>query len=185
MNTSTDTFSAFDRDMMTRALQAAEDAASLGEVPIAAVIARQNQFLLCAANATEHLQNAVAHAEIRAISEACRLLKTRYLDDCTLYVTLEPCPMCAGAIIQARIPRLVYAAPDPKAGAIDSKIRLFEYQFPHHPTLECGLCANESAALLKDFFRHKRRQNKLLGNKRCRRNLAIQALEARRQSEEI
>ena len=146
-----------DLDFMRQALALAEQAAALGEVPVGCVVVREGQVVGRGFNRRESARSALAHAELLAIDEACRTLGGWRLWQCTLYVTLEPCPMCAGAIINARIPRGVYAAPDPKAGVCGSVTDLFALPFNHHPVVESGPLAAESAALLRSFFRRLRR----------------------------
>ena len=141
---------------MREALRLAEAAAEDGEVPVGCVITLGERIVGRGRNRREKDKNALAHAEIEAIDEACRTLGGWRLWQCTLYVTLEPCPMCAGAILNARIPRVVCGALDPKAGACGSVTDLFAMSFNHHPRCESGLLADESAAALRAFFRAKR-----------------------------
>ncbi|HIT34250.1 MAG TPA: nucleoside deaminase [Candidatus Faecousia intestinigallinarum] len=145
-----------DQDFMRQALALAGEAAAMGEVPVGCVIVRGGKIVGRGRNCREERKSALAHAEIAAIQEACRTLGGWRLWDCTLYVTLEPCPMCAGAILHARIPRVVYAAKDEKGGACGSVCDLFAMDFNHHPKVEAGLLEAESAALLQDFFRQLR-----------------------------
>ncbi len=143
---------------MTRALDLARTAAAIGEVPVAAIITRGDQIIAEAANSMRADGNATAHAEMKAIAMACAVLGQERLDDCDLWVTLEPCAMCAGAIAHARIARLYYAAPDPKGGAVDHGPRLFGQPTCHHrPEVYGGIGEEASAAMLRDFFRDKRR----------------------------
>ena len=142
-----------DRYFMTQALALAREAAADGEVPVGCVITRGEEIVGRGRNRREKDRNALAHAEIEAIADACRNLGGWRLWECTLYVTLEPCPMCAGAIINARIPRVVYGASDKKYGACRSVCSLFSMDFNHHPTVESGLMEEEVAALMQDFFR--------------------------------
>jgi tRNA(adenine34) deaminase len=142
---------------MRRALDAARKAAADGEVPVGAVIMRGTEILAVAANATRSGQDPTAHAEIVAIREACNTLGTDRLTDCDLWVTLEPCAMCAGAIAHARIARLYYAAPDPKGGGVEHGARVFAHPTCHHrPDITTGLGETESAALLRSFFADRR-----------------------------
>ena len=141
---------------MDAALELAKEAAAEGEVPVGCVIVRNGEIVGRGRNRREKDKSALAHAEIEAIGEACRNLEGWRLWECTLYVTLEPCPMCAGAIINARIPRVVYGAGDVKCGAARSVCALFDMAFNHHPTVEAGLLEEECAALLQDFFRELR-----------------------------
>ena len=153
-------FSESDVRMMRMALEEAAAAAAAGEVPVGAVIAQGDRTVARAHNLTETRQSAVAHAEVLAIGEACRALGRRRLSDCTLYVTLEPCPMCAGALIGARIGRVVFASRDARAGALGSLLDLRAYPLESRPTCACGLLADEAQTLLRDFFadlRHRER----------------------------
>ena len=139
--------------MMHLALQQAQEAFDAGEVPVGCVIAdREGQIIGRGRNRREETHRADAHAEIEAIGEACAALGTWHLEDCTLYVTLEPCPMCTGAIINARIGTIVYGAKEPNFGSCGSVINLFEERYGHHPKLYGGVLAEECAAILKRFF---------------------------------
>lgn len=146
-------FTRADESFMHRALELAGKAASLGEVPVGAVVVWKGINIAEGYNRRETGKNALCHAELLAIDEACRVLGGWRLWQCTLYVTLEPCPMCAGAIVNARIPRVVFGAPDPKAGSCGSVVDLFSLGYNHRPAVESGLLAGESAALLKAFFK--------------------------------
>ena len=137
---------------MDAALALAKEAAAEGEVPVGCVIVRGGQIVGRGRNRRETARNALAHAEIEAIGDACRNLGGWRLWDCTLYVTLEPCPMCAGAIINARIPRVVCGAKDAKAGSCGSVCDLFSMDYNHHPAICYGVRESECAALLTDFF---------------------------------
>ena len=141
-----------DAVFMKEALLLAQQAAAEGEVPVGCVIVRGDEIVGRGRNRRETQKTALGHAEIEAIADACRKLGGWRLWECTLYVTLEPCPMCAGAIINARIPRVVFGASDEKCGACGSVCDLFSMDFNHHPQVEKGVCEAESAALLKDFF---------------------------------
>jgi tRNA(adenine34) deaminase len=153
----TETEIATDERMMRRALELAEGAAGQGDVPIGAVVARGDEVLGQAGNERELRRDPTAHAEVLALREAAERLGGWRLLETTLYVTLEPCPMCAGAITLARVPRLVYGAADPKGGAVGSVIDLFaEPVVNHRPAVENGLLAEESAALLEAFFASRR-----------------------------
>ena len=146
-----------DERMMRRALEAAERAAAHGDVPIGAVVARGDQVLGAAGNERELRRDPTAHAEVLALRQAAERLGGWRLLETTIYVTLEPCPMCAGAISLARVPRLVYGAADPKGGAAGGVIDLFaEPVTNHRPAVEGGLLAAESAALLNGFFASRR-----------------------------
>lgn len=141
-----------DRFFMEQALELAKKAAAEGEVPVGCVIVRGDEIVGCGRNRREKDKSALAHAEVEAIAQACKTLGGWRLWECTLYVTLEPCPMCAGAIVNARIPRVVFGAEDKKCGACGSVCDLFSMAFNHHPQVESGLCQEEAAALLSDFF---------------------------------
>ena len=141
-----------DRYYMEQALALAREAAAEGEVPVGCVIVRGDEIVGRGKNHRETGRTALGHAEIQAISQACEALGGWRLWECTLYVTLEPCPMCAGAIINARIPRVVYGASDAKCGAVRSVCSLFDQAFNHHPVVECGIREEECAALLTEFF---------------------------------
>ena len=144
-------------DPMRRALDIARQAAAEGEVPVGAVVMRDGQVIATGANATRSGNDPTAHAEIVAIRAACVALGTDRLTDCDLWVTLEPCAMCAGAIAHARIARLIYAAADPKGGGVEHGARVFSHPTCHHrPDITTGLGEAESAALLRSFFVAKR-----------------------------
>ncbi len=146
-----------DEQMMRRALELAERAAGHGDVPIGAIVARGNEVLGAAGNERELRRDPTAHAEVLALRQAAQHLGGWRLLETTIYVTLEPCPMCAGAITLARVPRLVYGAADPKGGAVGSVIDLFaEPVSNHRPAVEGGLLAPESAVLLESFFSSRR-----------------------------
>ena len=137
---------------MKLALQEANNAYSLGEVPIGAVIVYNNKVISTGFNYREKSNNALYHAEIIAINKACNYMNSWRLIDCDIYVTVEPCPMCAGAIINSRIRNLIFGANDPKAGCCGSIINLFDLAFNHIPTFEGGILQQESSELLKSFF---------------------------------
>ena len=141
-----------DLEFMDAALALAKEAAADGEVPVGCVIVRGGEIVGRGRNRRETDKTALGHAEIEAISDACKNLGGWRLWDCTLYVTLEPCPMCAGAIINARIPRVVYGASDDKCGACGSVCNLFNMGFNHHPEVKEGVRQAESTALLTAFF---------------------------------
>ena len=142
---------------MRRALDIARQAAAEGEVPVGAVVMRDGQVIATGTNATRSGNDPTAHAEIVAIRAACVALGTDRLTDCDLWVTLEPCAMCAGAIAHARIARLFYAAADPKGGGVEHGARVFSHPTCHHrPDITTGLGEAESAALLRSFFVAKR-----------------------------
>ena len=145
-----------DLELMGVALELAREASDAGEVPVGCVIARNGEIVGRGRNRRETDKNALAHAEIEAINDACRNLGGWRLWDCTLYVTLEPCPMCAGAIVNARLQRVVFGASDKKCGACGSVCDIFSMDFNHRPQVETGLLAEESAALLENFFKNLR-----------------------------
>jgi tRNA(adenine34) deaminase len=145
-----------DRYFMEEALKLAREAAAEGEVPVGCVITRRGEIVGRGRNRREQDKTALAHAEIEAIGQACARLGGWRLWECTLYVTLEPCPMCAGAIINARIPRVVYGASDAKFGAARSVCALFDMKFNHHPVVEAGIREEEAAALMTEFFQNLR-----------------------------
>ena len=145
-----------DEQFMREALVLAQAAFDEGEVPVGCVVTLDDRVVGRGRNRRETAKSALAHAEIEAIAEACRTLGGWRLWRCTLYVTLEPCPMCAGAIINARIPRVVFGAPDPKAGSCGSVTDLFALPYNHRPAYEGGVLEEECAQLLRDFFRELR-----------------------------
>lgn len=147
-----------DEYWMRLALEQAEIAASLGEVPVGAVVVCNGQVIARAYNLREHQKNALYHAELLAIQAACQTLRGWRLHQCELFVTLEPCPMCAGAIVNARVKRVVYGAPDPKAGACGSVFNLFDYPLNHCPEVCAGVLQQEASQQLKDFFQQLRRK---------------------------
>ncbi|MDL2218768.1 nucleoside deaminase [Ruminococcaceae bacterium OttesenSCG-928-O06] len=153
-----------DTELMRLALEEARLAVAEGEVPVGAVVAKDGQVVARAHNRRETDKSATAHAELLAIEAACKKLGGWRLWQCDLYVTLEPCPMCAGAVVNSRIRRLVYGAKDPKAGCCGSVTDLFALPFNHAPVVQGGLLEEESTALLQDFFaslRKKRAEQKL------------------------
>lgn len=140
---------------MRRAIALAEQAAGMGEVPVGAVIVRRSTGEIVGEgyNRRETDRHALAHAELMAIDAACRKLGGWRLPDCALYVTLEPCPMCSGAIIQARIDEVWFGASDPKSGAVCSVQQMFALPYNYHPEVHAGLMQEECSALLSAFFR--------------------------------
>ena len=144
----------FDREHYMRlALELAREAADAGEVPVGCVVVDSGGNVIgTGRNRREESHRADAHAEIEAIGMACKALGTWRLTDCTLYVTLEPCPMCAGAIINSRIPTVVFGAKEENFGSCGSVINLFEERYGHHPAIFGGVCADDCAGLLSDFF---------------------------------
>lgn len=151
-----------DEFYMREAIELARQAAAEGEVPVGAVVVKQStgEIVGRGRNRRESDRSPLAHAEIIAIDEASRTLGGWRLVDCALYVTLEPCPMCAGAVINSRPERLVYGAADPKAGSCGSVIDLFSLPYNHIPRIERGVLAEECAALLSEFFRELRERKK-------------------------
>lgn len=142
-----------DEQFMALALQEAQKAYALGEVPVGAVIVQKGNVISSGYNLRETGKKATAHAELIAIERACEALGGWRLPDCTLYVTLEPCPMCAGAIINARIDRVVFGAYDYKAGSCGSMVNLFEIDYNHKPELKAGVLQEECVGLLRQFFK--------------------------------
>ncbi len=142
---------------MKAALLLAEEAGSRGEVPVGCVITdAAGQIIGRGRNRRVEACDATAHAEMEAIREACAARGDWRLEDCTLYVTLEPCPMCAGAILNARIPRVVFGAREPATGSCGSVIDLFSENYGHRPAVFADMCGEESRSLLRDFFRNRR-----------------------------
>ena len=142
---------------MAAAVELARKAAALGDVPVGCVIVRGGEIIAWGKNTKEIAKNAVCHAEINAISEACEKLKSFRLSDCALYVTMEPCPMCAGAIISARIPQIYYGCRDENFGSCGSVINLFMERYGHHPKIVGGICEEQSKEILEEFFGRLRR----------------------------
>ncbi|MFK7965019.1 MAG: tRNA adenosine(34) deaminase TadA [Burkholderiaceae bacterium] len=152
----------FDSAMMRQALDQAHNAQILGEVPVGAIVTRGGQILATGYNHPIGSHDPTAHAEIRAMRAAAEILGNYRLVDCDLYVTLEPCAMCAGAIQHARIRRLVFGAADPKTGACGSVVDLFaQEKLNHHTQVEGGLHGEECAAVLSEFFAERREQKRL------------------------
>ncbi|MCS1394291.1 tRNA adenosine(34) deaminase TadA [Lysinibacillus boronitolerans] len=150
-----------DRLFMKQALEEAQQAALLGEVPIGAVLVYEGKIIARAHNLRETTQNATTHAELLVIQEACKKIGSWRLEDTTLYVTLEPCPMCAGAILQSRVPRVVYGARDQKAGCVDSLYHLLnDERFNHECDVTEGILAEECGQILTDFFKALRDRKK-------------------------
>ena len=144
---------------MLLALKEAEKAFNKGEVPVGCVIVKDDVVIAKAHNLRQTKKTALAHAEILAIQKASKKLNSWILEDCVMYVTLEPCAMCAGTIIQSRIKKLIFGANEPKFGACGSVVNLFEYKFNHQVEVEPNVMKEESAKLLKNFFQILR-QNK-------------------------
>jgi tRNA(adenine34) deaminase len=150
-----------DYKYMQMAVDEAMKAQALGEVPIGAIIVHDSKVIARAHNLRETTQNAVTHAELSAIQDACNELGSWRLEETTLYVTLEPCPMCAGAILQSRIPRVVYGARDPKGGCVDSLYRLLnDPRFNHECEVTEGVLGNECGEMLTSFFKDIRERKK-------------------------
>lgn len=150
-----------DQIYMQHALALAQQAASEDEVPVGAVVVFQDRIIAAAYNQREQLKDPTAHAEMIALTQAAAELGSWRLENCILYVTLEPCPMCAGAILQARVPRLVYGASDPKAGAVDSLFNLLrDPRLNHRCEITSGVLASPCGQILTEFFESKRRLGK-------------------------
>ena len=143
---------------MEQALALAREAAAAGEVPVGCVIVKDGAIIGRGRNRREEKQAVSSHAEMEAMAEANAALNTWRLEDCDLYVTLEPCPMCAGAIINARVRRVFYGARDSVMGACGGVLNLFMENFPHHPQLVGGILGEECAAVLSEFFRKLRNE---------------------------
>ncbi|MEH7378231.1 tRNA adenosine(34) deaminase TadA [Neobacillus drentensis] len=151
-----------DEDFMREAIKEAEKAEELKEVPIGAVIVIEGKVVARAHNLRESEQNAIAHAELLAIDQACKELRSWRLEDATLYVTLEPCPMCAGAIMLSRVKRVVYGAVDPKGGCAGTLMNLLrDERFNHQSEVISGVLEKECGQILSDFFRKIRERKKL------------------------
>ena len=145
-----------DKKFMYEALNEAKIALEKGEVPVGAVIVKDGKIISKGRNMREEKQNALSHAEIEAINEACKNLNSWRLDGCEMYVTLEPCPMCAGAIINSRIKTLIFGAFDSKMGSIDSVVNLCDYPYNHKVEVYGGICEDECVKIMKDFFKNLR-----------------------------
>lgn len=144
-----------DKDYMRLAINEAKKAFKRDEVPVGAIIVKNDEVISKAYNTREYGKNALYHAEIKAIDKACKKLGGWRLVGCTMYVTLEPCPMCAGAIVNSRVERVVYGAPDYKAGAFGTMLNLTDYPL-YKPQIEGGILSDECANLLTSFFKQKR-----------------------------
>lgn len=152
-----------DELFMKAAIDEAKKAETIGEVPIGAVIVKDGEIIAKAYNLRETEQRAIAHAELLAIDDACQKLGTWRLSETTLYVTLEPCPMCAGAIVLSRVDRVVYGAKDPKGGCAGTLMNLLqEERFNHTAEVTSGVLEDECAALLSNFFKGLREKKKLI-----------------------
>ncbi len=142
-----------DLEFMRLAIEEAKKSLAIEEVPVGAVVVCEGEVVSAAFNTRETEKNAIRHAEVTAISRACEKLGGWRLHKCELYVTLEPCPMCAGAIVNSRIKRVVYGARDTKAGAFGTVLDLNAFPLNHKPEIVSGVCETECAALLSDFFK--------------------------------
>lgn len=145
---------------MRLALEQAKIAASLGEVPVGAVVVKENEVVSTGFNRRELGKNALYHAELDAIDKACTILGGWRLWQCELYVTLEPCPMCTGAVINARIPKVYFGAYDKKAGSCGSVVNLFDYPYNHKAEIQGGILEDDCSKLLSDFFKELRIKRK-------------------------
>ena len=144
------------KEFMSRALLLAKKAYAAGEVPVGAVMVKDGEIIAEGYNMREQKQNALSHAEIECINKACEVLKSWRLDGCELYVTLEPCPMCTGAIINSRIKTVVFGAYDLKAGSMDSVINLCDYPYNHKVEIYGGIMEDECKEILEKFFQNLR-----------------------------
>ena len=158
MNELNELFEKTDEYYMTLAIEEAKKAAAIGEVPVGAIIVCEDKIIASAFNTRETGKNALHHAEVKAIDTACRTLNGWRLHKCDLYVTLEPCPMCAGAIVNSRIKRVVYGASDLKAGAFGSVFDMNVFPLNHKPEIVSGVMQEECAKLLSDFFSELRKK---------------------------
>ena len=143
---------------MRLALEEAKEANRLGEIPVGAVVVRRGHILGRGHNLRQTGHSALAHAEVLALGEACRFVGDWRLDGCDLYVTLEPCAMCAGAVLNSRISRVFYGAADPKEGAVCGMLRLFDLPYGNRPDYEGGVLVRECAELLESFFAQRRKK---------------------------
>ena len=149
-------------EAMQEAILEAQKAYKLGDVPVGCVIVIGDEIVARAHNLRHNRKNSLDHAEMITIARACRKLNRWILDDATLYVTLEPCLMCSGAILQSRMKKVVYGCPEPKFGCVESIMHVFnDYPFNHHVEVEKGICANEIEAMMKSFFKMLRQKPKL------------------------
>lgn len=145
-----------DIEFMKQALELAVAGGALGEVPVGAVVVKDGKVIASAHNEREILPDATAHAELLAVRRACAALGTNRLSGCSVYVTLEPCPMCAGAMVNARVDRVVFGAFDARGGACGSLLRIQAYPLYYMPTFKGGVLAEECGAILTEFFANKR-----------------------------
>lgn len=151
---------------MQEALLLAREAFSKGEVPVGAVIVKDGKIIATGKNEREQKQNALSHAEIEAINNACSALGSWRLEGCEMYVTLEPCPMCTGAIINSRIKTLIFGAYDSSMGSVDSVINLCDYPYNHRVEVYGGICEDECKSLLQDFFKNLRKSSEQIAEDR-------------------
>jgi tRNA(adenine34) deaminase len=150
-----------DLEFMTLALELAREAAARGEVPVGAILVENERVIASSGNSKETEFDPLGHAEIRVIQAAAKSLGRWRLSGCTLYVTLEPCTMCAGALVHARVDRVVYGASDPKAGAVESLYQILsDTRLNHRPMIERGILADECSNILSDFFAARRDANR-------------------------
>ena len=146
-----------DEKFMAEALKEAEKSANFDEVPVGAVIVKDDKIIARGHNLRERSNDPTSHAEINAIRKASKKLNSWRLENATMYVTVEPCSMCAGALLQCRIGRIVYGATDPKGGAIESSMKLFEAKnINHHPEILCGVLKEECSSIISNYFKSKR-----------------------------
>ncbi len=145
------------KQFMKLAIDEARLAAKMGEIPVGAVIVKEGKVIAKGHNTRETEQSALGHAEINAIKEACRCLGSWRLDDCEIYITMEPCPMCAGAIINARIKTVVFGSYDLKMGSFDSVVNLATLNYDFKPEIYGGICEEECTAIVKNFFKELRK----------------------------
>lgn len=145
------------KEFMYKAIELSKKAALNGEIPVGAVIVKNGEIIAEGINTRETEKNALGHAEINAISAACKKLNSWRLDDCEMYVTMEPCPMCAGAIINARIKTVIFGCYDLKMGSFDSVVNLAAQKYDYTPEIYGGICENECAEIVKSFFKDLRK----------------------------
>ncbi|MEG0468574.1 MAG: tRNA adenosine(34) deaminase TadA [Longicatena sp.] len=150
-----------DKRFMLDAIKEANKALAIDEVPIGCVIVKDDKIIARGYNLREKKQQSIAHAEIITIQKACKKVGSWRLEDCTLYVTLEPCPMCSGAILQSRIKRVVFGAKDPKGGCMGSCMNMYDIKgFNHYPEITSGIMEEECGLMLTNFFKEKRKKNR-------------------------